>query len=518
MQSSNQAKLIVLSESTVLGYRTRELSLKAPLIHPSSGPEATTTAPPWLGGRSVAIELFVREICAPAGVGVPAPLLIKKKPLLLFFNGGPGYPAIRPSNGAFPAWVTKSLKEFNLVLLDQRGTGRSTPINAQTLADIESPEVQAELFAQFRSDAIVQDAELIRKAYGVDKWSVLGQSYGGFIILKYLHDFPHSISSAFIVAGLPITLTLHQKLDRVNAADLVYRATYKRVIRRNQRYYERYPQDVLAVRRLVEYLDAEEVVLPRGGRLTGRRFRTLGLKFGFLGGYDQVHHLVEQAFVTSYGNLITGLTVPESTSPSGTASPPSSGGQEVSRNFLKAMEAEIPFEMNPIFAILHESIYCDGGPPSNWSAARMEKEFPEFHYTPLGKDHPSLQSGTPSSPPPVYFYGEMVFPWMFEDYPDLAPLKDTAELLAARAWPALYPKFDHAPVEPGPRVAALVLQDDMFVDAEYSIATADRLLPRDPPHATVWVTNEYDHGALTTNGEQVLERLFRSADGLLEPR
>ena len=40
---------------------------------------------------------------------------------------------------------------------------------------------------------------------------------------------------------------------------------------------------------------------------------------------------------------------------------------------------------------------------------------------------------------PVQFTGEMVFPWMFEDYACLRPYKAAADLLAARTdWPALY--------------------------------------------------------------------------------
>ena len=37
------------------------------------------------------------------------------------------------------------------------------------------------------------------------------------------------------------------------------------------------------------------------------------------------------------------------------------------------------------------------------------------------------------------FTGEMVFPWMFDDFASLAPFKGAAELLAAqKAWPPLY--------------------------------------------------------------------------------
>lgn len=41
----------------------------------------------------------------------------------------------------------------------------------------------------------------------------------------------------------------------------------------------------------------------------------------------------------------------------------------------------------------------------------------------------------------MLFTGEMVFPWMFDDFACLAPYKEAANLLAAKTdWPALYRK------------------------------------------------------------------------------
>ena len=72
--------------------------------------------------------------------------------------------------------MERALKEFRVLMLDQRGTGRSTPIG--TLAGLTAPE-QAERLAHFRGETIVRDAEHIRRALGVERWSLLGQSFGG---------------------------------------------------------------------------------------------------------------------------------------------------------------------------------------------------------------------------------------------------------------------------------------------------------------------------------------------------
>ena len=150
-------------------------------------------------------------------------------PWLVFFQGGPGGEAPRLLKLVAETWWERALEDYRLLLLDQRGTGRSTPVG-----DLPgmSPQEQAEYLTHFRADSIVRDAELIRRELGVERWSVLGQSFGGFCVVNYLSQAPDGLAEAFITGGLP-------PLDR--HPDDVYRATYERMLDRNRRYYERYP-------------------------------------------------------------------------------------------------------------------------------------------------------------------------------------------------------------------------------------------------------------------------------------
>jgi pimeloyl-ACP methyl ester carboxylesterase len=90
--------------------------------------------------------------------------------------------------------MKRALTEYRVLLLDQRGTGRSTPVGPEipgaTAAD------QAEYLTQFRADSIVHDAEAIRRELGVDRWSLLGQSFGGFTSLTYLSFAPEGLREA----------------------------------------------------------------------------------------------------------------------------------------------------------------------------------------------------------------------------------------------------------------------------------------------------------------------------------
>jgi pimeloyl-ACP methyl ester carboxylesterase len=63
-------------------------------------------------------------------------------PWLVFFQGGPDFPSPRPDSKT--GWLKRALKEYRVLLLDQRGTEFSTPVTFQTLARIESPQKQAD--------------------------------------------------------------------------------------------------------------------------------------------------------------------------------------------------------------------------------------------------------------------------------------------------------------------------------------------------------------------------------------
>src|SRR3954463_6569076 len=203
------------------------------------------------------ISVFTREVAAPDARA--------DTPYLVFLQGGPGIEATRPT--APPTgWMARALLDFRVLLLDQRGTGRSTPVGRDIPG--ATPEAQADYLTHFRADSIVRDAEAIRRELGVDRWSVLGQSFGGFTSMTYLSIAPDGLREAFITGGLaPIG----------RSVDDIYGATYVRLADKNRGYFERYPDDRARTRDILRRLDDEDVRLPSDDRLTSRRFRQLGL-------------------------------------------------------------------------------------------------------------------------------------------------------------------------------------------------------------------------------------------------
>ena len=49
--------------------------------------------------------------------------------------------------------------------------------------------------------------------------------------------------------------------------------------KRNAVYYRKYPQDVGRVKKILTYLERNDVTLPNGGRLSPDRFLQLGMEF-----------------------------------------------------------------------------------------------------------------------------------------------------------------------------------------------------------------------------------------------
>jgi hypothetical protein len=147
--------------------------------------------------------------------------------------------------------------------------------------------------------------------------------------------------------------------------------------------------------------------------------------------------------------------------------------------FRHDVESGVAFARNPLYAVIHEACYADGC-ITGWSAERlMPEELTEASA----------------------FTGEHVYPWMFEDYGSLRPLREAAELLARHPWPRLYDEARLAANDVP--VAAVIYTNDMYVDRELSEETAGRIRGLRP-----WLTNEFEHDGLSVEGRRVLDRLI----------
>lgn len=397
----------------------------------------------WADPDGPTIRVFAREL-------VDAARREEHLPVLVYLQGGPGGKSPRPLGR--DGFLAEALARFRVVLPDQRGTGRSTPLEGRQLEGLGA-EASARMLELHRADSIVRDLEALRRAhYGGVQWWTLGQSYGGFLTLHYLSVAPEAIAASAIAGGLP-------SLDP--SADAVYARTFPRVRAKNGRFAERLPHLGSRIARVADLLDAGDVRLPDGDRLTVRRLQTLGFDFGMAPGFDRVHWVFDEAFADADESVL-------------------------SETFLSSVGALTGFDRNPLFIALQESIYGPG--PTAWAAERARDANPDFA--------PDAR--------PLLFTGEMVFPWMFDEMRALRGFRAGVERLAETARPIELYDHDRLAANVVP-IEAVVYLDDMYADAAFSLDTVDRV-----GGLEAWITNEFEHDGLHTG--KVAGRLFDALD------
>ena len=397
----------------------------------------------WNAPDGETIRVFAREV-------VEVTKRDADLPLLLFLQGGPGGKSPRPLDA--DGWIGDAVKRFRVILPDQRGTGRSTPVSAAHVATME-PAAGAAYLAMHRQDSIVRDFEALREQhFSGRQWWTLGQSYGGFLTLQYLSHYPESVVASAITGGLP-------SIDP--DPEVVYSRTFPRIAAKNREFRARHPQLVDRISRVADLIERDDVRLPGGDRLTVRRLQTLGFDFGMQPGFDRVHWIFDEAFADAAETVL-------------------------SDTFLATVEAETSFATNPLFIALQEAIYGPG--PSAWAAQRERDRHPEFAETAR----------------PLNFTGETVFPWMFDEIGPLRGLGPAVRELASGVQPIATYDHDRLAANEVP-VEAAVYFDDMYVDAQLSLDTAARVRG---VHA--WVTNEFEHDGLRLG--DVAERLFTALE------
>ncbi|REJ05591.1 alpha/beta fold hydrolase [Microbacterium bovistercoris] len=333
-------------------------------------------------------------------------------PYLVFLQGGPGFEAPRPFHApSSPSWLDAALQDHRVVMLDQRGTGRSTPVGDGLLEELGSPAA-AEYLTHLRADSIVRDAEALRAELGVETWNLLGQSFGGFTVLTYLSTHAGALDRVYTTGGLS---TVEHTVDEV------YTLSYDKMRTASEKYYRRFPEHRERMRRLVDLAAAGQLVLPDGEVVSVSRLRSVGSALGTNDGWQTVWSLLE---LDPHTNA-----------------------------FRYDLAAAMPFGgRNPLYFAFHESCYADAQ-TTRWSAERME---PADFVSDV-----------------TLFTGEHIRREWTETVPALRPWREVALTLADHEWPALYDA--EALAASDARGAAAVYVNDVYVSLEHSLETASLL-------------------------------------------
>ena len=130
------------------------------------------------------------------------------KPILLI-NGGPGM-----NSDGFDGIATMLSKHNLIITYDQRGTGRSV------LQKIDASTISMNL--------MVADIEVLRKYLKIDKWIIMGHSFGGMLASYYATIHPENIEALIMSSsggtdlGLLSGLSIESKLTAQESDSLNY--------------------------------------------------------------------------------------------------------------------------------------------------------------------------------------------------------------------------------------------------------------------------------------------------------
>jgi pimeloyl-ACP methyl ester carboxylesterase len=171
---------------------------------------------------------------------LPALARNKKADPVLFFAGGPGQSAIGLA-GPVSAMLSRVINRRDVVLIDQRGTGRSAPLQCERddpwapLADALDPQrLRARLTAcrealrqlphgdlRFYTTTIAMaDADAVRAELGAERVNLVGGSYGTRAALEYQRQFPQRVRRVVIDGVAPPDMVLPASFSTDNQATL----------------------------------------------------------------------------------------------------------------------------------------------------------------------------------------------------------------------------------------------------------------------------------------------------------
>jgi pimeloyl-ACP methyl ester carboxylesterase len=166
------------------------------------------------GGRSIALNI---AWIPPRNTGDPA------TDPVFFLAGGPGQAAVATFPALAPVF-NDVMKDRGIVLVDQRGTGKSNPLNCKNEASeqfgsdpaaartwiegcIAELSAKADLRRYTTTDAVA-DLDAVRKAIGADKINLIGVSYGTRMAQQYALRHPQHVRTVTLDSPVPNTLGL----------------------------------------------------------------------------------------------------------------------------------------------------------------------------------------------------------------------------------------------------------------------------------------------------------------------
>ncbi|MDP2559783.1 alpha/beta hydrolase [Psychrobium sp. 1_MG-2023] len=196
----------------------------------------------------------------------------KKDPLFLLM-GGPGQ-ASSELTGMLIKIFRETRENRDLVLIDQRGTGKSNPLLCEdsqanpysdVFADFDVSDVNKCLesydhdLAQYNTNNAVLDFEAVREALGYEQINLYGISYGSRAAMVYMREKPQALRSVILDGVVPPQIAVGPMgAEAARSFDLLIEQCHQ-----EDKCRQKYPnlrQDYLTVRSELEQQTIETVI------------------------------------------------------------------------------------------------------------------------------------------------------------------------------------------------------------------------------------------------------------------
>lgn len=267
------------------------------------------------GGDTIAVNFAV----------LPAIDDSEYKAPLMFLAGGPGQAAVELATGLNHVF-REVRKTRDIILVDQRGTGESSPLSCDfeavdnvysSLPDALNPQEVKDCVAQFKGDVTqyssenaIRDFDAIRAALGHEKLNIYGGSYGTRAGLVFMRMFPESLESVVLDSVGPIEVPIgmfgqsgarsfNLLLENCKNSESCHKA-FPNLAEEFQAVKARLAKDVAIIDILHPRLGTPTKLVIDDTKFTGNlRFQLYGME-----GRSMVPLVIHQAFLGNYQPLI----------------------------------------------------------------------------------------------------------------------------------------------------------------------------------------------------------------------
>lgn len=172
------------------------------------------------------VQLYYAQVKSKSRTPKPDPLV--------YLVGGPGSSGSQLLNSSFRAYLRPFAQDRDIIVIDQRGTGLSSPslycreavfrlsdilqstwdTHAETVLDVltechtrlSNTDIQLDTF---HSQNNARDIVNILQALGYEQWNLVGVSYGSRLALTMMRDYPEYLRSVILDSVYPLEVDLY---------------------------------------------------------------------------------------------------------------------------------------------------------------------------------------------------------------------------------------------------------------------------------------------------------------------